>query len=906
MLYRNTGIDEDDEQRDSSFLARAESSESLREGQQERTSEVDEQACQGQDEITGMVTREAEEAADGQVGVCRTGDVEDHRRGRNNASADDDLAAAAEPGDDGEDMGSPRIIRPIPPPPVNQSSRPTGPSLSPPLQRTLKDDQETRAVSPDIPPRPVPPPSIRSGMSTRSAVVVWRRAHVSVPVRNVAGGSASVAPRRSIPPPRIVEPSPTDVAPTTSLAGSPPPLAPRPTSPPVITTMFAQQQEPQSDGGAAADEHQGMSSLLRVQSNSPPVLTTCTRHTASARQTCASEPEDDEAARRRAIAERMTRLGGIRFGAPLSMHHLTRPPMPPAPPPTSIPPDYDDDDVDAQREDVQNGDEEEESEAARKERIVAGIAGRGGTNFGMFPVAFPPARRLASTQEDNESEDGMSPVPVPTPPQRAPPKRKPPPPAKPGPETEQETEQDGRRTSDDSARVEDEESEVVEVQYSDVDVRSVSASEGETPSRPTTMARPPDVLPTPPPRSPPVGRPPVPMVPASLLNRRASTTSGSSRKSSVDCSSAMETPLVASQTSLPPQSDYVIVEAEQDIEETRAPPSRRSTRPPPRSIPLPPPPPPSAVEPPEVLTNSMQWELPSIPQRAELVADSDIASSGWSDDSTAVYVHPQSPLPVLSPSASRRPGRAAPSTGSAEDPLSQRHRALSSEDLMKVWGKVGVQIAEAAAGVFEKSKRTLVGDGTYAGLVHAVLAQVSQAERSDKESEEWGYVVYAQEGTTVQRRVVEIMPGDVISFSEGRLKGYKGLHPYSQSVGVGEGGPLVGVVSEVETKKSKVRVWQANRDVGQQVSLFQRLRRKRHRGLMMPVATQSVELVSYRLEDLKSGHVKVRLSGVVFDRRLTGWTGVPDSGETDVISRFRFLTRFCDHPGIVSFIGVVS
>jgi len=51
----------------------------------------------------------------------------------------------------------------------------------------------------------------------------------------------------------------------------------------------------------------------------------------------------------------------------------------------------------------------------------------------------------------------------------------------------------------------------------------------------------------------------------------------------------------------------------------------------------------------------------------------------------------------------------------------------------------------------------------------------------------------------------------------------------------GRGGPLVGIVSEFDSKKSKVRVWQANQHVGQ----------------------QTVENVSYRLEDLKSGQVKV-------------------------------------------------
>ncbi|KIK14819.1 hypothetical protein PISMIDRAFT_17009, partial [Pisolithus microcarpus 441] len=132
------------------------------------------------------------------------------------------------------------------------------------------------------------------------------------------------------------------------------------------------------------------------------------------------------------------------------------------------------------------------------------------------------------------------------------------------------------------------------------------------------------------------------------------------------------------------------------------------------------------------------------------------------------------------------------------------------------------------------SKRSLVGDGSHPGFVRAALAQVPEALRTS-DPEEWGYVIYAQTGAMVQRRIVDIMPGDVISFWDAKLKGHKGLHAYSQTAGMGESGALVGIVHEFEAKKSKVRVWQANQHVGQ----------------------QSVEIVSYRLDDLKSGTVKV-------------------------------------------------
>lgn len=577
------------------------------------------------------------------------------------------------------------------------------------------------------------------------------------------------------------------------------------------------------------------------------------------------EPEDDESARRRTIAERMARLGGIRFDAPPSMHHLARPPMPPVPPPTSIPPD------DAETETGHKDDEEDE--AARKERIAAKLAGMGGTRFGMLPHSVPvgmapaSARRLVSKQEDSESEDVALPVPAPAS-QRGPPSRKLPPPTE--SEPVQPDLEGSRVLSDDGVKVEAEESEIEEVHYSDADVRSEEeAPPLPPPRRPVATSKPLDALPTPPPRSPP-GRPPVPALPGSFLARRASGTAGSvnSRNSSADYSSTAETPVASSRartsqegipfdSGLRPQSEYVMVEVDEP-EENPAP-ARRSTRVPPPSIPLPPPPPPSAIDPPEDLASSAQWELPSIPQGAEFIADSDVASSGWSDDSTAVHFAPPPPplqAPVLSNILSISPStQATPAPSRRSTSSIQQEQVLSAEDLMTVWGKVGAHVAQAASDLFEKSKRTLVGDGSYAGFVRAVLAQVPGALRS-LDPEEWGYVVYGQTGTTVQRRVVEIMPGDVISFWDAKLKGHKALHAYSQTAGAGESGALVGVVSEYEPKKMKVKVWQANQHVGQQVSLFRRLARKANGGLT-PRATQTVENVSYRLEDLKSGRVKV-------------------------------------------------
>ncbi|KAG1788290.1 hypothetical protein EV424DRAFT_1465200 [Suillus variegatus] len=663
---------------------------------------------------------------------------------------------------------------------------------------------------------PSPPPRVarRTSASVRSADM--EEDPPSPPSRIARRTSASVRSANMeeppSPPPRIARRTSASVksvdieAPPTPppVPTSPRPLVRRPTSPPIITALpLVVVPVTSCHLERELSDDETPSQPQRVQE---------------------PEEEDEDSVRKRTIAERMARLGGIRFGAPPVPTSLSRPTFPRAPPPTSIPPD--EPEVDAKESEER--DETVEDEAARKQRIAAKLAGMGGMRFGMLPhgagVAPTTTRRLAPKQDDSESEDAALPVPAPA-------RRRLPP-------VEIDPEQESRQTwSEDDVRVEMEDSEVEEAYYSDADVREPVEEEGPPlppPRRSSLTLKSAEVLPTPPPRSPPpVGRPPIPSIPAALLNRRSSVTTGSSsRKSSVDYSSATETPVQKQQihTALPLErdssdpgtpSEYVMVEPEPETEEEPVvPPRRRSSRAPPRSFP--PPPPPSAIDPPEQITSTTQWELPSIPQAtSEFGDETDLASSRFSEDST--FHGSTSPMRQ---SDSRR------TSGQTARPVDQQ---LSADDLMVLWGKIGVQVVESATGLFEKSKRSLVGDGSYAGFVKAVLAQVPDAQRVSGEGEDWGYSIYVQSAGSVQRRVADILPGDVIAFWDAKLKGHKGLHTYSQTVGVGENGPLVGVVSEVESKKSKVRIWQANQHVGQ----------------------QTVENVSYRLEDLKSGVVKV-------------------------------------------------
>ncbi|KII86840.1 hypothetical protein PLICRDRAFT_113960 [Plicaturopsis crispa FD-325 SS-3] len=248
---------------------------------------------------------------------------------------------------------------------------------------------------------------------------------------------------------------------------------------------------------------------------------------------------------------------------------------------------------------------------------------------------------------------------------------------------------------------------------------------------------------------------------------------------------------------------------------------------------IPPPPPPRSARLPtrkptvdQTEGASPAWERSSSPTTNIDFGETADLSLSWSEDSTS-YPTEASSAPPLAPHAAPPPSQ-APASVSGKPPAEVQ---LSSEDLIAVWGKVGVLIHEAAASLLEKSKKMLVGDGTYIGFVNATLSQIPNAQIVAPPS--YGYLVYSQVAASVQKRISDIMPGDVVVLSDAKFKGHKGLQSYAQSAGVGE--PLIGIVSEYDTKKSKVKVFQANQHVGQ----------------------QTVESVSYRLEDLKNGSVKV-------------------------------------------------
>ena len=138
------------------------------------------------------------------------------------------------------------------------------------------------------------------------------------------------------------------------------------------------------------------------------------------------------------------------------------------------------------------------------------------------------------------------------------------------------------------------------------------------------------------------------------------------------------------------------------------------------------------------------------------------------------------------------------------------------EDHLKtIWRRVGARIVVVAAELFEESRKAQVGDGTYVGFVNTVLDRVPTASTVSGEDASFGYPIYVQTGPKITRRVANIMPGDIITLREAKLKGRKGIKSYDQPVG--QGAPVVAIIWEYRSRKTTVKVYQANRQIGDQV-----------------------------------------------------------------------------------------
>lgn len=179
---------------------------------------------------------------------------------------------------------------------------------------------------------------------------------------------------------------------------------------------------------------------------------------------------------------------------------------------------------------------------------------------------------------------------------------------------------------------------------------------------------------------------------------------------------------------------------------------------------------------------------------------------------------------------------------SSDVQVDQRHepppRSLRQDQLENSYDRFGRAIADMAS----SKKDSIVGDGTPQGLIHELLRPFKDALRPVG-TRAYGALVYANMANASTLLHDEIRPGDVISFRNTRFQGKHGaMHAkYSAEVGKPD---HVAVVAEWDGTKKKVRAWEQGRE------------------------SRKVKMESFKLDDLRSGEVKVWR---VMPRSWVGW-----------------------------------
>ncbi|OBT52871.1 hypothetical protein VE04_07224 [Pseudogymnoascus sp. 24MN13] len=175
----------------------------------------------------------------------------------------------------------------------------------------------------------------------------------------------------------------------------------------------------------------------------------------------------------------------------------------------------------------------------------------------------------------------------------------------------------------------------------------------------------------------------------------------------------------------------------------------------------------------------------------------------------------------------------------------QRHEQppsrLRQDQLEEAHERFGSRIHDAVVA----KKEVVVADGTPAGLVVELLKPFKDALLPIG-ARAYGALVYSNLGNSLTSQFDEIRPGDIITLRNAKFQGKHGpMHAkYTAEVGRGEG--HVGVVAEWDGPKKKVRAWEQGRE------------------------SKKVKLESFKLDDLRSGEVKIWR---VMPRSWVGWEG---------------------------------
>jgi hypothetical protein len=184
----------------------------------------------------------------------------------------------------------------------------------------------------------------------------------------------------------------------------------------------------------------------------------------------------------------------------------------------------------------------------------------------------------------------------------------------------------------------------------------------------------------------------------------------------------------------------------------------------------------------------------------------------------------------------------------AQDPadvkLEQRHEPppsrLRQDQLEQAHEQFGRRVADMVA----SKKETVVGDGTPQGLVQELLKPFADA-LLPVGTRAYGAIVYGNLANASTQQNDEIRPGDIITLRNTKFQGKHGPMHAKYSIEVGKP-DHVGVVAEWDGTKKKIRAWEQGRE------------------------SKKVKLESFKLDDLRSGEVKIWR---VMPRSWVGWQG---------------------------------
>ncbi|KAI1004534.1 hypothetical protein K3495_g3682 [Podosphaera aphanis] len=180
----------------------------------------------------------------------------------------------------------------------------------------------------------------------------------------------------------------------------------------------------------------------------------------------------------------------------------------------------------------------------------------------------------------------------------------------------------------------------------------------------------------------------------------------------------------------------------------------------------------------------------------------------------------------------------------ADVKLEQRHEQppsrLRQDQLEQAHERLGRLIFD---GVIAR-KETVVGDGTPQGLVTELLRPLSDALLPIG-TRSYGALVYGNIANASTQQNDEIRPGDLITFRNARFQGKHGPLNAKYSMEVGKP-DHVGIVAEWDGTKKKIRAWEQGRE------------------------SRKVKLESFKLDDLRSGEVKIWR---IMPRSWVGWEG---------------------------------